>query len=107
MWYKDYVGLRRAPPDDGMTDVIKLLADLNEAMPAGTTAYHAYTPSVFMIPVPAGEIMIAVGHNVAGWEAALDTGGDQTPLADGPADPYAPDAEVVAWIATLVKEAVV
>jgi hypothetical protein len=66
----------------------------------GLTLEEAYTPSVWSIETARGLILVTHGHNVEGWEAALDTGGTQHGLPDGPAADAEP-AVVVAWLLTL------
>lgn len=81
-----------------------LAQTITDAIPAGVEAEFGFNVPLVIIPLPATDnwsILISVGHNVDGYEAALDTDGDQYGLPDGPgAD--ASEQEVAAWIAPLV-----
>lgn len=48
------------------------------------------------------DILLSVGHNRDGWEAVIDTNGDQYALPDGPDNADASLAEIVAWVVPLV-----
>lgn len=58
-------------------------------------------PSEIVVMLDGCELLLTRGFNVDGWEAAVDTGGDQYGVADGP-QANAHPAEVVAWVLGLV-----
>lgn len=68
----------------------------------------AYTPSIFMVSWPDTEIHVLFTHSFnrccGGWEAAIDWGGDQDGLPDGPARD-ASETEIVDWIEATVRRA--
>ena len=79
---------------------------------AGFRADHAYTPSRISITLdkqheeePTREVLLTTAFNREdrGWEAALDTEGNQVGLEDGPLG-HASAAEVVAWVERLQAE---
>lgn len=59
-------------------------------------------PTQFTLDTIGGQVLFAVGHNVTGWEAVHeDPEGNQTPLLDGPEDPYAQCGDIAEWAAKL------
>ena len=97
-----------------MLDIDLLLIALDAATPDGVGAVSGHGVPLVYIDLPdplyrdgndGFAILLTVGHNVDGWEACIDTDGDQYGLPDGPGED-ASVAEIVAWIAPLVQSAV-
>lgn len=67
-------------------------------------AFHAYTPSRIAFDIDLDgrcrTVLLTTGHNTSGWEAVVDTDGDQYGLEDGPGV-NATTEEVVAWVQAL------
>lgn len=89
-----------APSDEQIVEALRA---------AGLDAFHAYTPSRISIPLEVRltgeyvrEVLLTTGHNRSdrGWEAVVDSEGDQYGLEDGPLG-HAPVEDVVAWVQRL------
>lgn len=78
-------------------EVIDALAEIN----IGASPEHV--PSEISFALDAFRVVLLTrGHNRDGWEAVVDTEGDQYSLEDGP-EADAPAAEVAAWVDRLLN----
>ncbi len=76
--------------------LLKALADV------GLRADYGYHVPEVIVSLDGAYLLLSRGHNVSGWEAAIELlGRDQVGLEDGPpAD--APAADVAAWVRRLI-----